>query len=34
MLSDFAPTPGIFTDKDSVKNTVVAGNEIVEKKIK
>mgnify|MGYP004718862629 FL=1 len=34
MLSDFAPNPGIFTDKDSVKNTVVAGNEIVEKKIK
>ena len=32
MLSDFAPNPGIFTDKDSVKNTVVAGNEIVEKK--
>ena len=32
MLSDFAPNPGNFTDKGSVKNTVVAGNEIVEKK--
>ncbi len=32
VLNEFMPKPGIFTDQDTAKNTVVAGNEIVEAK--